>query len=124
MLSSASLARDFTQAEADGRIERSSELMLYGDQAYGSSLPFYTGRVLPLVDGRSTSMWFGSTFKDAPHIFLTDADLVAAWGHGRRKVLFVPEEERSQVDRLLGSHEVILADVSGKTLITDRSLLR
>lgn len=124
MLSSATLARDFAQAQADGRIERSSELMLYGDQAYGSSLPFYTGRVLRLVDGRSTSMWFGSTFQDAPHIFLTKADLVAQWGRGRRKVLFVPEEEREAVDKLLGAHEVILADVSGKTLITDRSLLR
>ena len=99
-------------------------LMLYGDQAYGSSLPFYTGRVLPLVDGRSTSMWFGSTFKDAPPIFLSDADLVAGWGHGERKVLFVPQEERRQVDRLLGVHEIILTDVSGKALITDRPLLR
>jgi hypothetical protein len=98
--------------------------MLYGDQAYGSTLPFYTGRVLPLVEGRTTSMWFGSTFKDAPSIFLTDADLLAAWGHGRRKVLFVPEEERRQVDRLLGNREVILAEVSGKALITDRFLLR
>ncbi len=124
MLSSAALARDFTQAQADGRIERTSELMLYGDQAYGSSLPFYTGRVLPLVDGRTTSMWFGSTFPDAPPIFLTGADLVAQWGRGERKVLFVPEEERKQVDRLLGSREVILADLSGKALITDRSLLR
>ena len=124
MLSSAALARDFTQAKADGRIEPGSELMLYGDQAYGSSLPFYTGRVLPLVEGRSTSMWFGSTFKDAPPIFLTDADLLAGWGHGERKVLFVPEEKREQVDGLLGTHQVVLAELSGKSLITDRALLR
>ena len=124
MLSSAALARDFNQAEAEGRIEPSSLLMLYGDQAYGSSLPFYTGRVLPLVEGRTTSMWFGSTFKDAPPIFLTDTDLIAGWGRGERKVLFVPEEKRQQVDRLLGDHQVILAEISGKTLITDRALLQ
>ena len=98
--------------------------MLYGDQAYGSSLPFYTGRVLPLVQGRTTSMWFGSTFKDAPPIFLTDTDLVAGWGHGERKVLFVPEEEHDRVDHLLENRQIILAHVSGKALVTDRPLLR
>ena len=123
MLSSATLASDFTHAKASGTIERGSQLMLYGDQAYGSSLPFYTASVLPLVEGRTTSMWFGSTFRDAPPIFLTNSDLLADWGKGRRKVLFVPEEKRGDVDRLLGSREVILAELSGKALITDRPLL-
>ncbi len=123
MLSSAALAHDFTQAQADGRIERTSELMLYGDQAYGSSLPFYTGRVLPLVEGRTTSMWFGSTFKDAPPIFLTDADLLAGWGHGERKVLFVPEEERKQVDTPAGRQGCCFSQRLGQelSLLTARS---
>lgn len=124
MLSSAALARDFQQAESNGSIEPGSRLMLYGDQAYGSSLPFYTGSILPLVEGRTTSMWFGSTFRDAPPIFLSNADLLAGWGTGKRKVLFVPEEKRAVVDQLLGSHEVVLAELSGKALITDRALLR
>ena len=123
MLSSAALVSDFQQAEAHGSIEPGSLLMLYGDQAYGSSLPFYTASVLPLVEGRTTSMWFGSTFRDAPPIFLSNADLLAGWGTGRRKVLFVPEEKRGDVDRLLGPREVILAELSGKALITDRALL-
>ena len=123
MLSSEALARTFMQDEAGGRIEADSELMLYGDQAYGSSLPFYTGRILPLVEGRSTSMWFGSTFADAPPIFLTNADLLAHWGTGPRKVLFVPEEKRAAVDALLGPRAVPLAELSGKALITDRPVL-
>ena len=123
MLSSAALARDFVQAESDGRIEAGSRLMLYGDQAYGSSLPFYTGRVLPLVEGQSTSMWFGSTFPDAPHIFLNDHDLLKLWGSGERKVLFVPQEKRDAVDRLLGSRQIVMEQMSGKALITDRPLL-
>jgi hypothetical protein len=124
MLSSYQLAQDFTQAQTDGRIESSSQLMLYGDQAYGSTLPFYTGSMVPLVEGRSTSMWFGSTFPDAPHIFLTNADLAQTWGQGPRKVLFVPEERRQDVDRLLGTREIVLAELSGKALITDRPPLR
>jgi 4-amino-4-deoxy-L-arabinose transferase-like glycosyltransferase len=124
MLSSYQLAEDFTQAQSQGRIEPGSQLMLYGDQAYGSTLPFYTGRIVPLVEGRSTSMWFGSTFADAPHIFLSNDDLAKMWGQGPRKVLFVPEERRQDVDRLLGTREIVLAELSGKALITDRPPLR
>lgn len=124
MLSSAALAKDFKAAQLDGSIEPGTRLMLYGDQAYGSSLPFYMARTLPLIEGRTTSMWFGSTFKDAPDIFLSNADLLAMWGKGERKVLFVPEEKRAAVDRLLGKREVVLAELSGKALITDRALRR
>jgi 4-amino-4-deoxy-L-arabinose transferase-like glycosyltransferase len=124
MLSSAALAENFTNAERSGAVESDTQLMLYGDQAYGSTLPFYTKRVVPLVEGRSTSMWFGSTFKDAPPIFLSDTDLTSTWGKGPRKVVFVPQEKREVVDRLLGSREIIMAELSGKALITDRPLRR
>ncbi len=122
MLSSATLAQAFNDAERDGRIEAGSQLMLYGDQAYGSSIPFYTERVVPLVEGRSTSMWFGSTFPDAPDIFLTNANLLAGWGTGPRKILFVPQEKRAVVDVLLQDRAVVIREVSGKALITDRPL--
>jgi 4-amino-4-deoxy-L-arabinose transferase-like glycosyltransferase len=124
MLSSEAMAHTYLHDEATGRIEPGTQLMLYGDQAYGSSLPFYTGRVLPLVEGRSTSMWFGSTFADAPKIFLTKDDLLAMWGKGPRKVLFVPEEQRSVIDGLLGNRAIVVTELSGKELITDRPLLR
>jgi hypothetical protein len=74
------------------------------------------------VDGRSTSMLFGSTFPDAPPIFLTPAQLAAQWGHGPRKLLFVPLEQRDTVDRLLGTHTLLLHKASGKALLTDRPL--
>ena len=67
-------------------------------------------------------MLFGSTFPDAPKIFLTSQDLLTAWGHGRRKILFVPLEKRDEVDRLLGSNQIILEETSGMLLITDRPL--
>ncbi len=123
MLSSAALAHTFNEDLRNGHIEHNAQLMLYGDQAYGSSIPFYTGQIVPLVEGRSTSMWFGSTFPDAPRIFLSNADLLAGWGSGPRKVLFVPEEKRAVVDGLLGNREVVIDRVSGKVLITDRPLL-
>jgi 4-amino-4-deoxy-L-arabinose transferase-like glycosyltransferase len=122
MLSSASFARTIQSLERSGRISPSAEVLLFGDQAFGSSIPFYLNRRVLLVDGRSTSMLFGSTFPDAPPIFLTSAQLLAQWGAGPRKLLFVPLEERDAADRLLGSRQIILQQTSGKALITDRPL--
>ena len=126
MLSSQDFAARIQQLEATGQISRDNTLLLYGDQAYGSSIPFYLNRPLSrpalLVDGRSSSMLFGSTFADAQSLFLTPAELVAQWGSGPRKILFVPLERRDVVDRLLGRRAILLKETAGKALLTDRPL--
>ncbi|HEY1809961.1 MAG TPA: glycosyltransferase family 39 protein, partial [Acidobacteriaceae bacterium] len=122
MLSSHDFAVTIEQLERTHAIPADTQILLYGDQAYGSSIPFYLGRQVLLVEGRSTSMLFGSTFPDAPPIFLTDADLLREWGNGPRKILFVPLEKRDIVDHLLGNRQIVLAETSGKALITDRPL--
>ena len=124
MLSSANFAQTIQSLEDTHRISPNNVVLLYGDQAYGSSIPFYLNRRVLLVDGRSTSMLFGSTFPDAPPIFLTPTDLLAQWGTGPRKLLFVPLEKRDAVDHLLGPRQIILQQTSGKALITDRPLNR
>jgi 4-amino-4-deoxy-L-arabinose transferase-like glycosyltransferase len=122
MLSSKNLAQTIQQLEANQTISPDNQVLLYGDQAYGSSIPFYLGRQVLLVDGRSTSMLFGSTFPDAPPIFLTSQDLLNTWGKGNRKILFVPIGKRDEVDHLLGTRKVLLKESSGKALYTDRPL--
>ena len=126
MLSSQDMAARIQQLEASGAISRDNTLLLYGDQAYGSSIPFYLNRPLDrpalLVDGRSSSMLFGSTFPGAQPLFLTPAQLLAQWGTGPRKLLFVTLERRDEVDRLLGPRAILLKETSGKALLTDRPL--
>ena len=123
MLSSEEMAATIVRLERQQAISPASEVLLYGDQAYGSSIPFYLGRQVGLVDGRSTSMLFGSTFADAPHVFESGEELARGWGNGERKVLFVPMEERDAVARLLaGKPQVVLREMSGKELLTDRGL--
>jgi 4-amino-4-deoxy-L-arabinose transferase-like glycosyltransferase len=126
MLSSQDFAARIQQLESTGQISRENTLLLYGDQAYGSSIPFYLNRPLNrpalLVDGRSSSMLFGSTFADAQGLFLTPAELLARWGTGPRKILFVPILHRNDVDRLLGQRAILLQETAGKALLTDRPL--
>ena len=107
-LSSKQLAREIA-----ARAQPEDKVMIYGDQAFGSSLLFYLRRPIDLVEGRSTSMWFGSTFADAPKIYLSDADLLRDWVGSGRVFLFVPPYEKARVDGLLGQ-KFVVAEVSGK----------
>jgi 4-amino-4-deoxy-L-arabinose transferase-like glycosyltransferase len=122
MLSSEDFAERIHELRQTGSIEPDAQILLFGDHAYGSSIPFYLGERIGLVDGRSTSMLFGSTFPDAPPIFWSSRQLLATWGQGPRKLMFVPEEKRDEADKLLGNREIVLDETSGKALVTDRPL--
>jgi len=97
-------------------------LLLYGDQSDGSSVIFYADRPALLVDGRRSTLIWGSYYPDAPHIFLTDDDLKAMWGNGPRNFLFVPEDSHQHVASLLGARAIEIQNLAGKTLYTDRPL--
>jgi hypothetical protein len=113
-LSSKDLAREIA-----ARAGPADKVMIYGDQAFGSSLLFYLRRPIDLVEGRTTSMWFGSTFADAPKIYLSDADLQRDWAESGRVFLFVPPYEKARVDGLLPTRFVV-AEVSGKYVYSNR----
>jgi hypothetical protein len=113
-LSSKDLAREIA-----ARARPEDRVMIYGDQAFGSSLLFYLQRPIDLVEGRTTSMWFGSTFPDAPKIYLTDADLQRDWRGPLRVFLFVPPHLKARVDALLPS-KFVVAEVSGKYVYSNR----
>jgi hypothetical protein len=96
------------------------KIAIYGDQSNGSSLLVYLKRPIFLVNGGNTSMWFGSTFPDAPKLFWKDADLLRAWQAPTRIFLFVPSFERAQVETLLQSPRYVIAESSGKTIYSNR----
>jgi hypothetical protein len=102
-------------------LQPQDKVLIYGDQALGSSLVFYLNHSVELVNGNTTSMWFGSTFPDAPHIFLNDEDLLSLWNSGTRVFLFVPDEQHKKVDTLLGANKLIFAESSGKVVYTNHN---
>ena len=102
-------------------LKPTDRVMIYGDQSFGSSLLFYLRRPIELVNGNTTSMWWGSTYPDAPHIFLNDQDLLRAWNSPQRVFLFVPEYERARVEALLPGPLHIASEASGKVIFTNHS---
>jgi 4-amino-4-deoxy-L-arabinose transferase-like glycosyltransferase len=95
-------------------------VMIYGDQAFGSSLLFYLKRPIELVNGNTTSMWWGSTYPDAPKIFLDDAGLRRAWDSPTRVFLFVPEYERARVQKVIPEQKFVVSEHSGKIVYSNR----
>jgi hypothetical protein len=110
-----------TLAQEVARSSQPDDLVaIYGDQAFGSSLLFYLKRPISLVNGKTTSMWFGSTYPDAPRIFMEDSDLLREWDSGRRIFLFVPPQHRARVDSLLPLRRFVVAEDSGKIIYSNR----
>ena len=95
------------------------EVMIYGDQSFGSSLLFYLRRPIELVNGNTTSMWWGSTYPDAPHIFLNDEKLLQAWKSDHRVFLFVPQHEQEKVNALLPKR-FLVCETSGKVIYSNQ----
>jgi 4-amino-4-deoxy-L-arabinose transferase-like glycosyltransferase len=117
MLSSRAIADTINRLSAP-----EDQFLIYADQSDASSVIFYTHRQALLVEGRTTSMLWGSCYPDAPNIFLGDADLVKKWGEGPRKWLFVPGREHSRVETLLGRRAILIQELADKSLYTDRPL--
>jgi 4-amino-4-deoxy-L-arabinose transferase-like glycosyltransferase len=95
-------------------------VMIYGDQAFGSSLLFYLQRPIELVNGRTTSMWFGSSYPDAPKIFLSSEDMRHAWTSDKRVFLFVPEHLLKKADADIPGNKYKVAESSGKVIYSNR----
>ena len=137
MLSSRAMADTINRIMAEPG-NANAQILLYGDQSDGSSIPFYTHRQVLLVHGSQwyfqpdpeedphelfgSSMIWGSDYPDAPHIFLSDQDLLKLWGTGPRHFLFVPGDFRQHVERLLGTRLILIQELSDKALYTDRPL--
>jgi 4-amino-4-deoxy-L-arabinose transferase-like glycosyltransferase len=119
MLSSHAMADTINHIAPQGT---DATLILYGDVADGSSLLFYTRRQALLVNGRVSSVLWGSNYPDAPRVLISDTDLLALWGNGPRRFLFVPGDVRAHVAGLLGTRAYLLQELSDKALYTDRPL--
>jgi 4-amino-4-deoxy-L-arabinose transferase-like glycosyltransferase len=119
MLSSRAMADTINHIAPKGT---DATLILYGDVADGSSLLFYTQRQGLLVNGRLSSVLWGSNYPDAPKVLISDQDLLALWGAGPRRFLFVPGNARTHVEALLGKRVYLLQELSDKALYTDRPL--
>jgi 4-amino-4-deoxy-L-arabinose transferase-like glycosyltransferase len=114
ILSSRELARRIQAVFVPG-----DRMVINGEYESGSTLNFYTGRQVLILNGRSANLWFGSWYPDAPKIFLENSDLARIWREPGRVFLFTPAEQKPKLEALVGPARVF-ASSGGKLILTNR----
>jgi len=100
---------------------RSDDLILLdGELTSGSTLIFYTGHQIHLLNGRVNGLWFGSFWPDAPRIFETESTLRQLWAGPRRIFLFTYNPAARTHDLAPFAAVHVLAAAGGKTVLTNR----
>ncbi len=82
VLSSAGLAEAIRPLLKPGDV-----IVLNGEYESGSTLGFYLHRQVRILNGRSSNLWYGSFFPDAPAIFEDDASIARLWSGPQRVFL-------------------------------------
>ncbi len=115
-LSSKRLALEIQQAYRPGDV-----IVINGKYEWGSTLNYYTGIPLRILNGRDGNLWFGSFFPDAPHIFDDDSSFAVLWNGPHRAFLF---SEDFLADKALGDIDrgkvFVFARQGGKIVVSNR----
>jgi hypothetical protein len=117
-LSSKPLAMAIAQRYEPGQI-----IVLNGEYAWGSTLNFYTGVPLHMLNSKRNNLWFGSLFSDSPQIFETSESFVQLWNGKERVYLFTREFNKQQAVVNLDPQTVyVLAREGNKVVLTNKPL--
>jgi 4-amino-4-deoxy-L-arabinose transferase-like glycosyltransferase len=97
-------------------IEPSDVLEINGEYEAGSTMGFYLQRQVRILNGRSSNLWYGSYFADAPKIFDDAASFQQLWSGPQRVFLWT---ETDHLPTLTGDVYVIAAR-GGKEIVSNQ----
>ncbi len=113
LLSSRDLARDILR-DPPGKI------ILDHSYYWFSSIPFYTGEPVLLLNGRWNNLEYGSNAPNAPDVFIDDTRLRDMWSQSQRYYLIAKANQMERFTSLLGQNRIQILDRSGgKVLLTN-----
>jgi 4-amino-4-deoxy-L-arabinose transferase-like glycosyltransferase len=103
------------------RWEPGARIVYNGEYETGSSIAFYTNQQVLLLNGRVTGMAFGSTYPDAPKVFLEAEDVRRLWQGSDRIFFFTEDSKKDYAMKVIeGLPVYTLADRGGKSVIMNR----
>jgi hypothetical protein len=96
-------------------------IAIHGEYESGSTLGFYLQRSdIHILEGRSSNLWYGSFFPDAPKIFETPATLAAKWQSPQRIFLWQSLTDPPNQLPPLPSPVYILVKSGGKEILSNQ----
>ena len=98
------------------RLQTGDVVEINGEYEAGSTLGFYLRREVRILNGRSSNLWYGSFFNDAPQLFDDSASFRRLWSGPQRVFLWT---ELDKVPALPGPAYAI-AQSGGKEILSNR----
>jgi len=96
-------------------------VVIHGEYESGSTLGFYLQRSdIHILEGRSSNLWYGSFFSDAPRIFETPESIEAEWSGPRRIFLWQSLTDPPNELPTLPGPAYILVKSGGKEIISNQ----
>jgi 4-amino-4-deoxy-L-arabinose transferase-like glycosyltransferase len=121
VLSSAQLAKTIAP-----QLRRDDLLVIHQEYEYGSTLGFYLRRPGPdsepihILEGRSSNLWYGSFFPDAPNIFETAQSLAKRWAGPQRIFLWQDLGDQPSPLPALPAPVYVIARSGGKEIVSNQ----
>lgn len=95
-------------------------IVVNGVYERGSSINYYTGLQLSVLNGHFGNLWYGSYFPDAPPIFFDDTRFLDLWKSGARVFFFSEDVPFDQfITRYPDFHYRLLAQDGGKKVVVN-----
>ena len=96
-------------------------IVLHGEYESGSTLGFYLHRSdLHILEGRSSNLWYGSFFPDAPKIFETRESVTQKWLSSRRIFLWQDPSDPDRPVLQLPGPAYVIARSGGKEILSNQ----
>ncbi len=127
VLSSAQLAETIAP-----QVHPQDLIVIHGEYEAGSTLAFYlqrptsyapqpnTAQFIHILQGRSSNLWYGSFFPDAPPIFETPASIAAKWPGSQRIFLWQSLTDPPNQLPALPGPVYILVKSGGKEIVSNQ----
>ena len=95
-------------------------IVIDGTHSQASSINFYTGKQLHMLNARTDNLWYGSLFPDSPAVFENNSSFQKLW-QGPSRVFFVVYDMSGKAKlETLGSPIFEIAKSGGKTVYSNR----
>ena len=94
---------------------------IHGEYEAGSTLGFYLRRNdLHIIEGRSSNLWYGSFFPDAPPIFETRESITAKWRGPQRIFLWQDPSDVERTVLQLPGPVFVIVNAGGKQILSNQ----
>jgi 4-amino-4-deoxy-L-arabinose transferase-like glycosyltransferase len=94
---------------------------IHGEYEAGSTLGFYLRRSdLHIVEGRSSNLWYGSFFPDAPSIFESRQSIAQKWSGPQRIFLWQDPSDQERPPLALPPPVYVIASSGGKQILSNQ----